>query len=274
MPRLLRVKYFFLLYIVFFSYFILHKGYLDVVLPGKCPLTKIALGGSRLSLLWSVFVPAGQECVWGCSMSELLCTPHHPWMLQGHKEENFYYPAVPPGCRKEPRAQALSSEILQELGLPVIFSSAGKDIFTFPETVQHTSAVAVWNTAWICPLLFLGSAKGLIPWFSHLNGLPKGEQKPVLLPGYQWERWRRNHKIRQCLSSGISYSGARSQVCCSAPVFSVHPHSVASPWASPWQEPAVQRSSTSPPPQWPAQLQQVCRKTEEGKGTCQTWAEA
>lgn len=96
-------------------------------------------------------------------MSELLCTPHHPWMLQGHKEKNFYYPPVPLGCRKAPRAQALSSEILKELGLPVIFSSAGKDIFIFPETEHHTSAVAVWGTAWICPLLFLGSGKGLIP---------------------------------------------------------------------------------------------------------------
>lgn len=128
--------------------------------------------------------------------------------------------------------------------------------------------MAVWCTAWICSLLFLGSGKGLIPWFSHLGGLLKAVEKPLLLPGYKWGTWRRNHKLRQCLSSGISCSGAKSQVCCSAP------RSAASLWDSPWQEQAVQRSSTNPTPQWPAQLQQVCRKTEGAKSSCQTWAAA
>lgn len=54
----------------------------------------------------------------------------------------FYYPSVPLGCKREsgllPAAKTLPSEIPKELGLPVIFSCAGKDIFTFPETVHHT----------------------------------------------------------------------------------------------------------------------------------------
>lgn len=129
----------------------------------------------------------------------------------------------------------LPLEILKGLGLRIIYFYAGKGVFTFLDSVHHTSAMAAWTTALICSLLFLGSETGLIPWFSHLSGLPKMVQKP-LLPG-----------CKGSACAEISYSGAESQFCCSAPGFNCHPHSAASLWGTSWQHAEIRRFSAKKP---------------------------
>lgn len=59
-----------------------------------------------------------------------------------------------------PAARALPLEILKELNLPVIFFMQGK---TYLHFLRLCITLAVWTTALICSLLFLGSGKGLIP---------------------------------------------------------------------------------------------------------------
>lgn len=58
---------------------------------------------------------------------------------------------------------ALPLEIHKGLGLCIIYSSMGKGVFAFLDSVHHASPMAAWAPALICSLLSLGSEKGFDP---------------------------------------------------------------------------------------------------------------
>lgn len=128
-------------------------------------------------------------------MYVLLCIHHSPLAVAEEQRGKCFVPPafVPRRCRRGGRAAACTAlETLKGLGLPIVYPYVGKGEFAFPDSVHHISARAAWTPALICSLLFLGSGRELIPLFSHLSGLPKMVQRPLLLPGGKGERWRRN----------------------------------------------------------------------------------
>lgn len=104
-------------------------------------------------------------------MYVLLHIHHPPSAAAGAQGGKCFVPLLFPGDADGeagllPAAEALPVlplEILKGLGLHTIYSYVGKGLFAFLDSVHHASAMAVWTTALICSLLFLGSEKGLIP---------------------------------------------------------------------------------------------------------------